>query len=520
MARDWTAFFPHPTPRPEQIKTLDAIADAYEAGHTHFIAALPTGTGKSAIALAFARWFDSRTAGGAHILTSQRILQDQYAKEFTGAVSDMRSSGNFTCNGKPDHTCGQVSRLRQSLPKVGWVKGISCKVCPYQVKKEEYINNPIGCTNYSFFLSERVYAGKLPLRGLMICDEAHNVEDEVRRWATVSINRKFAVGKLKLDWPTEADLPAWILDVYRPAVMKYYEKLVLKVKKTGEGPHQANMPSLVAELDFMDKHRCQLNRMDLVDVSYVYTYGFDEASAIPLDVTVEISENLWKGTSFVLLMTATALDRRLFIQSTAVPDTTPYFELPSPFEAWRYGITYTATARMSGGGIKLHGDKIKRAIKEILRLHPNDKGIIHANSYEITRVIEELRDPRLLIQKTGADREGMLERHKMSSQPTVLVSPGMTEGVDLRGDMGRFQVIAKIPYPYFGDPVVSAHVKSDREWYAWQTIMTLVQAVGRCVRNKEDWAKTYILDQCFVDLLNQHPKFFPEYFEHLEVINL
>ena len=35
----------------------------------------------------------------------------------------------------------------------------------------------------------------------------------------------------------------------------------------------------------------------------------------------------------------------------------------------------------------------------------------------------------------------------------------MQEGVDLKGDCSRFQVICKIPYPYLGDKWVKARMK-------------------------------------------------------------
>ena len=37
----------------------------------------------------------------------------------------------------------------------------------------------------------------------------------------------------------------------------------------------------------------------------------------------------------------------------------------------------------------------------------------------------------------------------------------------------------------------------DGRWYNWQTALRLVQACGRSIRSKDDWAKTYILDSAF-----------------------
>jgi ATP-dependent DNA helicase DinG len=159
------------------------------------------------------------------------------------------------------------------------------------------------------------------------------------------------------------------------------------------------------------------------------------------------------------------------------------------------------------------------SIKKILAAHPDEKGIIHANSYEIVKIVEQIKDRRLLIQRSGLDREDILRTHLTSPDPTVIVSPGMTEGIDLRDDLGRFQVICKVPYPYLGDPVVAAKSKADSGWYAWRTITTLVQAAGRCVRSAEDSAATYILDECLIDVMHRWPKMFPDYWNSISMLS-
>ena len=61
---------------------------------------------------------------------------------------------------------------------------------------------------------------------------------------------------------------------------------------------------------------------------------------------------------------------------------------------------------------------------------------------------------RRLLSHNSENREKILEKHKKSKTATVLLSPSMTEGVDLHGDLSRFQVVCKIPYPYLGDKLI------------------------------------------------------------------
>ena len=103
--------------------------------------------------------------------------------------------------------------------------------------------------------------------------------------------------------------------------------------------------------------------------------------------------------------------------------------------------------------------------------------------------------------------------HRTSEEPTVMLSPSMTEGFNMQDDLARFQIIAKMPYPYLGDKQVAAKRERDPEWYAMQTAMTVVQACGRIVRSDTDHGATYILDSDFQNLFERNEEFFPGWFQ-------
>jgi ATP-dependent DNA helicase DinG len=52
----------------------------------------------------------------------------------------------------------------------------------------------------------------------------------------------------------------------------------------------------------------------------------------------------------------------------------------------------------------------------------------------------------------------------------------------------------------------------DTEWYYWQTALKLIQAYGRSVRSKDDWAKTYILDSAFGYFVKKNKDILPSWF--------
>jgi Rad3-related DNA helicase len=80
------------------------------------------------------------------------------------------------------------------------------------------------------------------------------------------------------------------------------------------------------------------------------------------------------------------------------------------------------------------------------------------------------------------------------------------------GDLARWQVIVKVPYPYLGDPQVSTRRAIDPAWYEWRTALRLVQAYGRAVRSQDDHAVTYVLDALFSGWVRRQHERLPRWF--------
>src|SRR5215469_9922154 len=146
--------------------------------------------------------------------------------------------------------------------------------------------------------------------------------------------------------------------------------------------------------------------------------------------------------------------------------------------------------------------KIAIAIDNLMTLHKNHKGLIHTTSYEqlnfIRENISQTNKRRLIVTDPEIQRDEVIGEHVNSTKPTVLISPSLHTGLDLKDDLSRFQIITKVPYPNLGDRWTDAKRKASRQWYTWQTALKLVQGYGRSVRSKEDWAATYVLDSVWI----------------------
>ena len=86
----------------------------------------------------------------------------------------------------------------------------------------------------------------------------------------------------------------------------------------------------------------------------------------------------------------------------------------------------------------------------------------------------------------------------------------MMNGIDLKDDLSRFQIILKIPFPHLGSSKIKKRLETNSDWYNWKTLIDVLQSYGRSIRNQEDWAETYILDSCFDQVLDKRV---PEYFK-------
>jgi ATP-dependent DNA helicase DinG len=119
----------------------------------------------------------------------------------------------------------------------------------------------------------------------------------------------------------------------------------------------------------------------------------------------------------------------------------------------------------------------------------------------------------------SGDRSDILEFLDPSNKGNIVLSPSIVKGYDFKGDMSRFQIVAKCPFPFLGDALVALNAKDRPDWYARKTILALVQSCGRSIRGIDDWANTYIVDTNFLRLLRDNHDIFPEWFvESIEIV--
>ena len=239
----------------------------------------------------------------------------------------------------------------------------------------------------------------------------------------------------------------------------------------------------------------------------------------PLDVS-PYCKSVFTKCNKSLMMSATILDLDTFCRGIGLePDDVKVIRVGSDFPLQNRPIYPLNVAYLNYDA--LHKDAVKQiiagAIDRIMTEHKDHKGIIHTTSYEQLNFIKEniSKDNRRRLLETNPDvqRDEIIEEHINATRPTVLISPSLHLGLDLKDDLSRFQVITKVPYPSLGDRWINEKRKRNENWYKWQTALRLVQGYGRSVRSKEDWATTYVLDSAFGYFVFRNKDILPDWFK-------
>jgi len=232
---------------------------------------------------------------------------------------------------------------------------------------------------------------------------------------------------------------------------------------------------------------------------------------MPLKVD-KLSNYLFKYADKVILMSATIIDPSNFCKTLGIKKF-KYIEAESSFDFKKAPIYCTTKVKLNYYNMDKNLPKIVKQIDEICKFHKNDKGIIHSRNKTITSYIaDRLSGRRFLAREPGIRNEEILDQHTNSNEPTVLISPSMSYGVDLRDDLARFQIIIKAPYLPTKDKRIEKMMKDDFIWYENKMLCSLIQSCGRGVRSHKDYCTTYILDAAVVESIIKNKHKLPKYF--------
>jgi Rad3-related DNA helicase len=550
--------------RDKQQKTLEEIEQALKSGFKYIFLEAPAGFGKSPVAIALARYL-----GSSHICTATKDLQAQYSRDFP-FIRQVKGKSNFICIIKDemglDETCNYGPCLKDDgydciyKTKLGDYKvqgegtkyetveldhfaqkkyidklksqsriiQLDWKPCHYYHQKWIALKSSHTIYNYKYFLSDLFYSNSMQKRQLLVLDEAHTVESEVADFKSFTVFNEGLTGflpKLSIPYESEYDIETWIAfgTELREKLLIFIDKASTILEKNIEQypfteknlidaiTKEKNLTTVIEDM------RTNKDNWIVTSVEKTANNQLRKVLVTPIDVSSYFKDILDKG-SISLFMSATILSKDYLCKIGGIKsDQVKFIRVQeSNFPLKNRPIYLMNVAWLNAKTMNQSLPAIANAVNNIMTTHKNEKGIIHTTSYSQLRFIKEniSKENAIRLIETGSkfDRNEMLEKHYKSSKPTVLISPSLYLGVDLKDNLSRFQIIVKVPYADLTDRKISVMKQRDPNWYTWNAILKLVQAYGRSIRSKEDFANTYILDSSIAFLLKQAKEMSPKWF--------
>jgi Rad3-related DNA helicase len=532
-------------PRKEQKEALSFIESEYQKNKLNkfFLLNLPVGSGKSHLALMIADWYKKNVNKMAKvdIITNSKILQDQYSGTYE-SISDLKGKENYECESYAC-SCAQGAEFNR-------LNKTTCESCPYNSSRESFISGGISLTNFYLYILYAIYNPKLLESRdarVLIVDEAHEFDDVMSDFVSIKITeaivKKFKFGSeydiiKKLKSITSIAQYVDFLRFLSGEIITTVESMeggmkseprnvredkrdlkISKVLKTKNS--DVKVMQLINDLKqyqtkieiFLKEYKDNPNNW-VLEAGYNEKLKQKELSLEPIWAYDYLDKYVFSNYDMVVLMSGTILDKNLFCQLNGLDvSKAVYYSIGSPFPLKNRPIYYMPVGKMS---YKSKDETFKRYIPYIQKLldkYKIKKGIIHTNSFELAKWIENsIKDPRLIFHDSS-NKDEMLKFHKESDKPTVIVSPSMDTGVSFDNDDARFQIIAKVPYPSLASQKNKLRQSNNPDWYSWKTVSGIIQMTGRPVRSNLDYADTIIIDGGFGDVIKHSSQFLPDWIQ-------
>lgn len=479
------------TPRPLQAELLPKIQAAFDAGKRFVVVEAPPGVGKTHLAMAALEYF-----GNGYVCTATKLLQDQYTGLFGKSLVELKGRGAYRCE-RARASCAVGGIYYNGKDKCGEPSS-GVDACPYHVAKAKALDADFTVTNYSSLLYNCE-----DQRGVIVLDEGHEIEEILMNYVEVSIKGN--------DLPVAAaePIPAGLdVSVYFAWLERYLADLSKALQSRRLGPEEmAKAQQLHTSATFALTHKDQ--------EEWIVEGGGEKNwfSLKPLTVKT-FGEMLFHFGEHVLILSATILDYATFADSIGIDRIAAEFiTAPCPFPVENRPI-YVGNLPMTYKFRDQSWPMMVKIVENILNKHSKDKGLILAPSNEMLQTLVKGLPSRVsdrLVLAYGDKRIEQLKRHLEDRRPTVLAASGMWEGVDLKDNASRFQIIPSLPRAHWSGQVAERG-KMDPRWYRWKCMTKLVQGVGRSIRSETDSAVTYVLDKALRDEANKKGTMLPEWF--------
>jgi ATP-dependent DNA helicase DinG len=490
-------------PRPGQLEALGLIDQAFKAGKKYFVYEGPTGAGKSAVAKAVLNAYESGI-----ITAPLNTLVSQYANDHKLApLAEVRGMNTYQCHAF--ETLRYRPTCEEANDEAGW-KAHTERCSDYIVARDNFWQSPQSVTNVHYLYYAHPIEGARWPRRVLVIDEAHKLEESLIDMGkrTISPKRVSQIKARIYEFPGKGDKE--LLDRSKVANwLTYFSGALADAIKKLDGARGDAECKERAELSSLQEGvELVLNCGDWIAWLDTNKWQQRVLNIAPMSA-VRPAHKLFQGFDHILLASATIGRVPLFLHGLGIEESqAEVYCAPCEFPPENRPIFYRPRGRLGKTAAAAGFDAIVESIRQVLRDHEGDRGIVHCHSNALRdRLLAGLSGEfgtRILTHGIKKDRDAGVQRLRMSRNG-VLLSVAMCEGLNLEDDDARFCIIAKVPWPDMGDPYVKERMRRDEDWYPNQAALAVVQGSGRVVRHAADRGETYIFDQSFERLVGYVP---------------
>ena len=516
------SLFPFDSFRENQREVIEAIIKAlYDEDYKNVVLDAPVGSGKSAVLTTVLRY-----GGDGFYVTPQRSLREQLQadEKLDPHLESLKARKDYTCkvSGENCEECPIYTSSEESCSSQG-------PLCSYWSRKLSVIGSDIANVTFAYLIIDSNLPeknGEQPIsfgdRSKLAVDEAHNLAQQVEE-----MHAGFKISPFSLPTPVfdgVTDSAPYDANMYEDVKSEVNTILQRCLDYIGEtppmemSPEQKSCNQIAEKIKWMNEE-VQNGNAWVADVESVkYGGGYEKVIELrPINVSSFLRNFVWNRAGKRIISTATLPYRdnpEIWLRKVGLnPEETRVISVPMTFPVENRPIhTDCMVASMSSGGFKDNLDDVLEKMNEIAERHYNQKGLIHTASYSRGELIKdnitESEHPYLhenmYLHDQDRDPDVQIEEWQ-DSDYDMMLSPSMAEGVDLKDDMCRFQMLAKVPYPARDSRI--EYVLENESW-GWvemreRTLIRVVQSYGRAVRSRDDFADYYVLDSAWEDLIQK-----------------
>lgn len=542
------SFFPLTSARPSQKIVIEEIAKRFTDGIKIVILEAPVGSGKSAIALAFAKHQAANPSKipfeegedppmPVHILTPSKSLQTQYHVDFPDELVTMKGRSSYPCttDSKPREAAlvfkqvraGNVTPPKFSEPNCfdapcrgspAYYRGCveSNGHCPYTLAIEVAQESNVIVHNLHSFICQTTYGGKFKKRSLLIVDECHEIEGIIRDFAKKKLVLNRAIPEEVVREMT--DLMVWIRFLTRPEHVPV-ESDAERSKKLADPVFKS------ARDEYMDKVSWLESREETYKKGFSVEYeaGFKPGEAqqsttilefVPRYIGAEAQRLILGYGDKVLLMSGTIYDKAIFCRKLGInPADAAFIRIPSTFPVENRPIYLKPQYQVDTSYANWNDnfEEMVEKVEKIMTIFKDDRGIIHAPSYMAGEQLANRLGSRRIITHNKGNFLSTLHGFFESEENQVLISPNISQGVDFKGDRARFQIILRVPYMSTQSKFAEDMVQTDFQNYNLEALITFGQQCGRVNRSEDDYGATFLLDSRFLKFVERNKRLLPQW---------